>query len=299
MSKKPRVAIVGLGNVGRFAVEAVQAAPDLELAGIVRRDPSDRHHIADHIDVVADIDELEDVHVALLCLPTRGIPERATYYLQKGICTVDSYDIHGELVTMRAELEKSAKQGKAAAIVSAGWDPGTNSIVRTLFELMAPRGQTFTNYGPGMSMGHSVAVRAIEGVVDGLSITVPLGQGIHRRMVYVVIDEQADFQEVKQRILCDPYFKNDETHVTQVRDVQSLIDMGHGVTIERKGVSGQTHNQIFTYDIRINNPAATSQVMVSAARAVLKQEPGAYTMLEVPLLDFLPGDRNELLKRLV
>ena len=35
-----RVAVIGLGNVGRFAVEAVQAAEDMELAGIVRRQSS-------------------------------------------------------------------------------------------------------------------------------------------------------------------------------------------------------------------------------------------------------------------
>ena len=34
---KHKVAIVGYGNIGRFAVDAVQAAPDMELVGVVRR----------------------------------------------------------------------------------------------------------------------------------------------------------------------------------------------------------------------------------------------------------------------
>src|SRR5690606_29727292 len=180
-------------------------------------------------------------------------------------------------------------------ILSAGWDPGTNSMVRALFELMAPKGLTYTNYGPGMSMGHSVAVRAVEGVADGFSVTVPLGQGLHRRMVYVVLEEGAELDAVAERIKADPYFCNDETHVVQVGDVEQLVDMGHGAVIERKGVSGVTHNQLFRYELRINNPALTAQIMVSAARAALRQAPGAYTMLEIPLIDFLPGSRDELL----
>ena len=34
---KIKVAIVGYGNIGRFSLEAVQAAPDMELMGVVRR----------------------------------------------------------------------------------------------------------------------------------------------------------------------------------------------------------------------------------------------------------------------
>lgn len=299
MNDRPRIAIVGYGNIGRSAVEAVLAAPDFDLAGIVRRDPSDREGIDPAVPVVGSVDELGRVDVALLCLPTRLIPEAAPVYLERGIHTVDSYDIHGTLVDVKQVLRKSAEKGGSVAILSAGWDPGTNSMIRAIFELMAPRGLTYTNYGPGMSMGHSVAVRAIDGVADGFSVTVPLGEGLHRRMVYVVLEEDASFEEVAARIKADPYFRNDETHVRQVDDVEQLIDMGHGAVIERKGVSGIAHNQMFRYELRINNPALTSQIMVSAARAALRQAPGAYTMLEVPLIDFLPGSRDALLRRLV
>ena len=39
--EKIKVAIVGYGNVGRFALEALEVAPDMEVAGIVRRNGSD------------------------------------------------------------------------------------------------------------------------------------------------------------------------------------------------------------------------------------------------------------------
>ena len=54
----------------------------------------------------------------------------------------------------------------------------------------------------------------------------------------------------------------------------SIWDMG--VQMERKGVSGLTHNQLLKLEMRINNPALTAQIMVASARATLKQSPGAY-----------------------
>lgn len=81
--------------------------------------------------------------------------------------------------------------------------------------------------------------------------------------------------------------------------IKNLIDMGHSVKIERKGVSSKTHNQKMEYIISITNPAATGQVMVSAAMASLKQKPGCYSLLEIPPIDFLYGNKQELLSRLI
>lgn len=299
MGEPIRVAVVGYGNVGRFAVDAVLEAPDMQLAGIVRRSGERPPGLDAAIPVAKDIAELGDVDVALLCAPTRSVPQLAEEYLAGGINTVDSYDIHGELVDVKHRLDEVARRHGAVAIVSAGWDPGTDSMIRGLLELMAPRGMTYTNFGPGMSMGHSVAAKAAPGVKDALSLTVPLGQGLHRRMVYIELEEGASFEQAREFILSDPYFKHDDTRVIPVPSVADLIDMGHGVVIERKGVSGRTHNQLFRYTMRINNPALTSQVMVASARATMRQAPGAYTMLEVPIIDYLPGDRDALLRRLV
>mgnify|MGYP003057034367 CR=1 FL=1 len=40
--KKFRAAVVGYGNIGKFTVEALEAAPDFEIAGIVRRQGGSR-----------------------------------------------------------------------------------------------------------------------------------------------------------------------------------------------------------------------------------------------------------------
>lgn len=300
MEKKIRAAIVGYGNIGRYALEAIEASADFECAGVVRRSGAENAPIElAAYPVVHDIAELKEVDVAILATPTRKVEEYAKKCLALGINTVDSFDIHSQIVYLRRILDVEAKKHKAVSVISAGWDPGSDSVVRTLMQSLAPEGISYTNFGPGRSMGHSVAVRAIEGVRDALSMTIPLGTSIHRRMVYVELEEGADFKTVEAAIKADTYFVNDETHVKQVSSVAELNDVGHGVNLTRKGVSGKTHNQFFEFNMRINNPALTAQVMVNAARASMKQQPGAYTMIEIPVIDYLYGDRETLIAHLV
>ncbi len=300
MEKKIKVAIVGYGNIGKYTLQALTEAPDMEVAGIVRRNGAENRpqELADY-KVVKDIDELGHVDVAILATPTRSVEEYAKQYLAKGINTVDSFDIHTQIVDLRRSLDKAAKEGGAVSIISAGWDPGSDSVVRTMLESLAPKGITYTNFGPGRSMGHSVCVRSKEGVRDALSMTIPVGQGIHRRMVYVELEEGANLDEVTAAIKADPYFASDETHVFQVPSVDALNDVGHGVNLVRKGVSGQTHNQLFEFNMKINNPALTAQVLVNVARASMRQQSGCYTMIEIPVIDYLPGDREEIIRHLV
>ena len=298
--KKIRAAVVGYGNIGKFAVEAIEAAADFELAGIVRRAGAENcpAEIACY-EVVDSITKLKDVDVAILATPTRSVEQYAKEILALGINTVDSFDIHSQIVPLRRSLGEAAKAGNAVAIISAGWDPGSDSVVRTLLQAIAPKGLSYTNFGPGMSMGHTVAVKAIDGVKAALSMTIPTGTGIHRRMVYIELEDGCDFDKVATAIKTDAYFVNDETHVIQVPCVDELKDMGHGVNMTRKGVSGKTQNQLFEFNMRINNPALTAQVMVCCARATMRQQPGCYTMIEVPVIDLLHGNREELIAHLV
>lgn len=293
-----KAAIVGYGNIGRFVLDAVNEAPDFEIAGVVRRDATNVPEELKKYKVVSDLSELE-ADVAILCTPTRKVEEYAVKALSLGMNTVDSFDIHTNIVDLRRALDKAAKEHGKVSIISAGWDPGSDSVVRALMQACAPKGVTYTNFGPGMSMGHTVAVKAIDGVKAALSMTIPLGTGIHRRMVYVELLDGYNLPEVAAAIKADPYFANDETHVIEVPSVDDVKDMGHGVMMTRKGVSGITQNQRFEFSMQINNPALTAQVLVGVARASMKQQPGAYTMIEIPVIDLLPGDREELVRHLV
>ena len=274
--KKIRAAVVGYGNIGHYAIQALEASDDFEIAGVVRRHGAENKpaELAQY-EVVKDIRELKDVDVAILATPTRSCEEYAKQIAALGINTVDSFDIHTSIVDYRRTLSEVCKKNGTVSVIAAGWDPGSDSIVRTLMQSLAPRGLSYTNFGPGMSMGHSVCVRSKEGVKDALSMTIPKGEGLHRRMVYVELEEGAKLEDVTAAIKADPYFSND------------------------KGVSGKTQNQRMEFTMSINNPALTGQVLVNVARATMRQQPGCYTMVEIPVIDMLAGDREELIAHLV
>ena len=306
-----KAAVMGLGNIGRYAIEALEIQPDFTCVGVIRRKESlgkDVHGLRG-VPEYASLADLEAVSgkpdVVLLCAPSRKIPEVAGELLGKGYNTVDSFDIHDRIPETLACLDQAARQGGSVAVTAAGWDPGTDSVLRALFEAMVPTGTTFTNFGRGRSMGHSVAVRALPGVADATAITIPDGGGRHSRLVYVVLDEGARFEDVRAAIAADPYFSHDPLDVRQVSaaELPFVADASHGVLLERTGASGFTANQRLSFDMRINNPALTAQVLVAAARAAVRRrnrgEQGAFTLLDIPPVDLLPGDRLAHIARLV
>lgn len=295
-----RAAVVGYGNIGRYAVEAMLQEKDLELAGVI--DPFIKEPPAGlgHIPFVKNVDELKDVHVALLCIPTRMVLKTGLEYLSKGISTADIFDLHGEeLLKMYKAFDQCAKEHGVASLSAAGWDPGADSVVRALMKVMIPNGITYTNYGPGMSMGHSVAAKSKPGVKDAVSLTFPKGSGIHRRMVYILMEPNGDKAGIEKAIREDSYFSHDETHIFFVDSLEDARDFGHGSLIERKGRAGVHSNQRAAFHTELNNPAVTSQVLVAAARAVSKQRPGAYTMNQVPMVDFLDITTEDMILSLI
>ena len=296
-----KAVVVGYGNIGQYVIEALKESPDFEIAGLVRRSvPTELPAELAGIQVVDDVKKLAvQPDVAILCTLTRSVPEEAKKYLALGMNTVDSFDIHTQIYDLKTELDAAAKEHGKVSVISAGWDPGSDSVVRALMLSCAPKGITYTNFGPGMSMGHTVAVKGIEGVNAALSMTIPLGTGVHRRMVYIELKDGYTYEDVSARIKADPYFAKDETHVIAVDCVEDLLDRGHGVNMTRKGVSGKTQNQLLEFNMKINNPALTAQNLVNVARASMKQAPGAYTMIEIPVIDLLPGDKEKLIRDLV
>ena len=298
--KKIRAAVVGYGNIGHFTVQALEAAPDFEIAGIVRRQgDEDKPLELTPYEVVDDISKLKYVDVAILATPTRLCPEYAEKITKLGINTVDSFDIHTSILDYRTRQMENNKKTGTVSVISAGWDPGSDSVVRVLMQALAPKGLSYTNFGPGMSMGHSVVARSKKGVKNALSMTIPLGEGIHRRMVYVELEDGAKLEDVTHELKEDDYFAHDELHGFAVKSVDDVKDMGHGVHMTRKGVSGKTQNQRISFDMSINNPALTGQVLVDVARASMRLQPGCYTMPEIPVIDLLPGTREEVVATLV
>lgn len=300
MNKKIKVAVVGYGNIGKHAVEAILLERDMELTGVIDPAVTESPAGLEEVRFVKTLDELRGVQVALLCVPTRMVLKMGLEYLKNGICIVDIFDIHGEaLFELYKEFDRCAKENGVAALLAVGWDPGINSAMRALMKVMIPKGITYTNYGPGMSMGHSVVAKLKPGVRDAVSLTFPKGSGLHRRMVYIILEPGCDKSAIEKSILEDSYFAGDETHVIFTDSLEDVKDFGNASLIERKGRAGIHSNQRATFHTELNNPAVTSQVLVAAARAVSKQRPGAYTVTQIPIIDFLDITVEETILSLV
>ena len=105
------------------------------------------------------------------------------------------------------------------------------------------------------------------------------------------------------KFMADEEVKVEKTEMESAPDVDALNNVAHGVNLTRSGVSGETHNQRFEFNMTINNPALTGQVMASCARAAFRMQQrgefGAKTMIELRPIDLLPGTPETLIPSLV
>ena len=284
-----KIVIIGAGNVGTAAAKAVVKSPDMEICGFVHRREETVSGFED-IPVSKSVFGLpEKPEGAIITVPSRFVEPTEKELLENGIYTVDCFDIHEELSGMRGRLDSSAEKGKVSCVIGAGWDPGLDSVIRTLMHSAFPEGEIYTNFGPGMSMGHSAAVKAINGVSDAVSVTLPLGKGKHARKIYAVLEENADKKAVEHEILSDSYFEHDKCSVEFVRSSELAFNTKHGVLIENV-----FENQKMFFRMQIDNPALTGNILVSAMRAAYLQKPGAYFKPEIPPCDLCCGNIEKL-----
>src|SRR5690625_7725560 len=80
------------------------------------------------------------MNVSIISTTTSQVKALAKDILALGINTVDSYDIHQTIWDLRQSLDPVAKDNKAVSVISAGWDPGSDSMVRALVKAAAPKG---------------------------------------------------------------------------------------------------------------------------------------------------------------
>ncbi|MDR0953313.1 MAG: diaminopimelate dehydrogenase [Elusimicrobiota bacterium] len=290
---KHKAIVVGLGNTGKYTVAALKESNDFECVGIIRRKAS-----PEMFEGVKQYESLSQLPVkpdiAILCLPSKQMPEAAKYYLEQGVNVVDSFDIHDKVAQTVQMLDAVAKENKKAAVISAGWDPGSDSMLRAVFQALAPKAKIYTSFGPGMSMGHSVVARSIKGVKDAISMTLHLGMGKHKRHVYVILDGTLPESEVYKLMKADNYFAHDELIVETVQDLAPYKTPSHGGLIEME--EGETKAK---FQMTVNNPRATAYFMVSCARAALRMPAGAYTTIDLPLVNLLEGERIDNIKKYV
>ena len=294
-----KIAILGYGNLGKGIECAVKQNDDMELACVfTRRDPNTLTiktagvPVYSATEIEAHKDEFD---VLILCggsatdLPTQT-PEYAK------ICNVvDSFDTHARIPEHFANVDAAAKSGNNIALISCGWDPGMFSLNRLYANAILPEGKDYTFWGKGVSQGHSDAIRRIEGVQDAKQYTIPVESALeavrsgenpelttrqkHIRECYVVAKEGADKAKIEAEIKNMPnYFADYDTTVhfiSQEELDRNHSGIPHGGFVIRSGKTGwdNEYNNIIEYSLKLDsNPAFTSAVLVSYARAVYRMK---------------------------
>ena len=317
-----RIGICGYGNLGKGVEKAIKYNPDMELVGIFsRRDIQTKEPLI-------KIEEFEknkkNIDVVIMCGGSAtDLPEQVPMFA-KLYNTVDSFDTHKNIPEYYDTVDKINKQSNTVSLISAGWDPGLFSINRLYSEAIIPNGKTYTFWGKGVSQGHSDAIRRIKGVKNAIQYTIPIEKAIeqirnkklpeltnrekHIRECYVVLEENADKDEVQEKIKSmKNYFLEYDTIVHFITEEELKTNhskMPHGGFVIHSGATSEKNKQVIEYSLKLDsNPEFTASVLVAYARAVyrlsLKGEYGAKTVLAISPVLISPKTRQRIIKELL
>ncbi|SDT10294.1 diaminopimelate dehydrogenase [Paenibacillaceae bacterium GAS479] len=328
MSAKVRIGIVGYGNLGKGVHKAIQQNPDMELVAVfTRREPETMKSASGEVlfETISRTEVyLDRIDVMILCGGSAtDLPEQ-TPVMASMFSTVDSFDTHAKIPEFYEQVDAAAKNGGHISVISTGWDPGLFSLNRLLAESILPEGTTNTFWGKGVSQGHSDAIRRVAGVKAGVQYTVPVEAVIdqirggetpelstrdkHLRQCFVVAEEGADQQAIRETIVSMPnYFSDYDTTVEFISEEELARDhsgMPHGGFVIRSGETGDGTRQLVEFSLKLDsNPEFTASVLVAYARSAyrLKQQgqSGARTVFDIPFGLLSPKSPEELRKELL
>jgi len=333
---KIRIGICGYGNLGRGAEAGIAQNPDMELVAVfTRRKPVESLKINSDVPVVhvSDVEDWKDkIDVMILCGGSAKDLPYQTPKLAKIFNTVDSFDTHAKIPEYFKTVDAAAIEGGKISIISIGWDPGLFSVMRLFASSVLPSGDTHTFWGPGVSQGHSDAIRRIDGVADAIQYTIPIDEAVervksgekvefstrekHKRVCYVAMDSICD-EEDKARIEKEiiekeikempNYFADYDTTVNFISRFDLNQNHGklmHGGQVIHAGKTGYDNNQVIEFSLKLDsNPEFTASVLLAYARAAyrlsIKGESGAKTIFDIPPILLSSRDRDDVVKDLL
>lgn len=313
MTDRIRIGIAGYGNLGKGTEAAIMQNEDMELVAVVtRRDPSSLKLSTENAVVVSmsDIETLKGrIDVMIICCGSAtDLPEMSPK-LAGMFNIIDSFDTHQNIPNHFEAVDHSAKAGGHIALIGAGWDPGYFSLMRLYALSVLPEGNGYTFWGPGVSQGHSDAIRRIPGVLSATQYTLPVESTVeavrngecpcltarqkHTRECYVVVENGADKDNIENKIKNMPnYFADYDTTVTfisaEVMQAEHCTHP-HGGFVLRNGLTGINKENKHTIEFRLaleSNPEFTSSFLVACARALHRLsercETGCRTVFDIP-----------------
>ncbi len=316
-----KLAIAGYGNLGRGVEAAVRKNPDIELCAVLtRRDPSTVKTAGTPVISEKDAESLVGkIDVLIICGGSAtDLPVMTPKYAEM-FNVIDSFDTHAKIPEHFEAVNAAALKNGHTAIISVGWDPGLFSVSRIYGDAVLPDGESYTFWGPGVSQGHSDAVRRIEGVKRAVQYTIPVDEAMerarsgerptlgvrekHTRLCYVVAEEGADRAEIERKIVTMPnYFDEYDTTVKFIDEDEFVRDHGgmpHGGFVIRSGETSEGKKQVIEYGLKLDsNPEFTGSVLVAYARAAArlaeKGDFGCKTVFDIAPALLSPKSGEEL-----
>lgn len=271
-----KAAIAGYGNLGKSLRRAIENSDDYALVGIFSRRSL---NLPLYLPLGGAPAYANCIDVLFLAFESSSLPTLAPAV--KYFDTVDSFDIHQKAEEYAQRLNEV--KPNTLSLYGAGWDPGLLSIIRSAATLC---GKPVTTWGKGVSQGHSNALRRINGVTDGVEVTLPVGLGKHKRLCYVCCDKalQERIEEEIRQIPC--YFEGQDVEVRFCTKQQVERIKREGSHAGRVTASTPLYSADFLLKTQ-SNTDLTAAIMLTYGKVLTKLKAegkrGAFSVLDIPL----------------
>lgn len=271
-----KAAIAGYGNLGKSLRRAIENSDDYALVGIFSRRSL---NLPLYLPLGGAAAYANCIDVLFLAFESSSLPTLAPAV--KYFDTVDSFDIHQKAEEYAQRLNEV--KPNTLSLYGAGWDPGLLSIIRSAATLC---GKPVTTWGKGVSQGHSNALRRINGVTDGVEVTLPIGLGKHKRLCYVCCDKalQERIEGEIRQIPC--YFEGQDVEVRFCTKQQVERIKREGSHAGRVTASTPIYSADFLLKTQ-SNTDLTAAIMLTYGIVLTKLKAegkrGAFSVLDIPL----------------
>lgn len=271
-----KAAIAGYGNLGKSLRRAIENSDDYALVGIFSRRSL---NLPLYLPLGGAPAYANCIDVLFLAFESCSLPTLAPAV--KYFDTVDSFDIHQKAEEYAQRLNEV--KPNTLSLYGAGWDPGLLSIIRSAATLC---GKPVTTWGKGVSQGHSNALRSINGVTDGVEVTLPVGLGKHKRLCYVCCDKalQERIEGEIRQIPC--YFEGQDVEVRFCTKQQVERIKREGSHAGRVTASTPLYSADFLLKTQ-SNTNLTAAIMLTYGKVLTKLKAegkrGAFSVLDIPL----------------
>lgn len=312
-----RVGILGYGNVGKGVEKAVLENKDMTLVAIfTRRDVSQIESNTKVVNIKNILDYKDKIDVLVICHGSAFDMPNDTPLYAKYFNVIDSFDTHSKIYEHFNNVDESSKSNNKVALISCGWDPGLFSINRLMSECIVPNGDTYTFWGPGVSQGHSDALRNIKGVKKAIQYTIPIEENVnkirngerikltprekHLRECYVVVEDDSLKERIENEIKTMPnYFDEYNTIVNFITEEE--FDKNHNKMPHGGFVVRVSDDEVIEYSLKLNsNPNFTGLILTSYIYAVYRlfneNNYGAKSVFDIPISYLTNKTKDKLLK---